>query len=55
LEKKYPKLAKNLVEKKKNILAFVRYPKVVRKYIYTTNLAEGINSAIDRMRIELGG
>ena len=55
LEKKYPNLAKNLVEKKKNILAFVKYPKDVRRYIYTTNLAEGINSAIDRMRIELGG
>ncbi len=55
LKPKYQELAKNLLEKKNNILPFVKYPLEVRRHIYTTNIVEGINSAIDKMRIELGG
>ncbi len=55
LKPKYKELAKNLLEKKNNILPFVRYPLELRRHIYTTNIVEGINSAIDKMRIELGG
>ena len=38
-----------------NYLAFLAYPAEVRKYIYTTNSVESINSGLDYIRRELGG
>ncbi len=50
-----PKRAKELEEKKDNYLAFTQYPEEIRKYIYTTNTVESINSGLELMRMELGG
>jgi transposase-like protein len=36
-------------------LNFLKYPAACRKYIYTTNAVESVNSGIERMRINLGG
>ncbi|MEO1922947.1 MAG: transposase [Nautiliaceae bacterium] len=47
--------AQNLLEKKNNILPFTKYPLELRRHIYTTNIVEGINSTIDKMRVELEG
>ena len=33
----------------------MKYPLEVRRHIYTTNIVKGINRAIDKMRVELGG
>ena len=38
-----------------NYLAFLNYPAEVRKFIYTTNAVESINSGLDYIRRELGG
>jgi putative transposase len=40
---------------KTNYLAFLNYPQQIRKYLYTTNAVESINSGIEKMRIDLGG
>jgi len=42
-------------EREENYLAFLDYPEEVRKYIYTTNAVESVNSGIEKMRGELGG
>ncbi|MDQ7033040.1 MAG: transposase, partial [Desulfonauticus sp.] len=36
-------------------LAFLNYPKEVRKHIYTTNPVEGLNRGLELMRLDLGG
>ncbi len=38
-----------------NYLAFLEYPDLVRKHIYTTNAVESINSGLEYIRRELGG
>ena len=38
-----------------NYLAFLSYPDLVRKHIYTTNAVESINSGLEYIRRELGG
>ncbi len=50
-----PQRARGLEKKKENYLAFTKYPKEGRKYIYTTNVVESINAGLELMRMEFGG
>ena len=50
-----PKMAAKILKKKENYLAFLKYPREVRKHIYTTNPVEGLNNGLEVMRRELGG
>ncbi len=38
-----------------NYLYFLKYPEEIRRYIYTTNAVESLNSRIEHIRIKLGG
>jgi len=40
---------------KDNYLCFLRYPEEIRRYIYTTNAVENLNSRIEQIRRRLGG
>ncbi|MCD6449574.1 MAG: IS256 family transposase, partial [Thermotogaceae bacterium] len=46
-------LGKRLENKGERYIAFTKYPEEIRKYIYTTNVVESINSGIELMRQEL--
>ena len=48
-------LGKRLENKGERYIAFTKYPEEVRKYIYTTNVVESINSDIELMGQEFGG
>ena len=54
-EKKYPSYIKGLLNKKDNYFNYKKYPEQVRKYIYTTNVVENINSRIELIRANTGG
>jgi len=54
-EKKYPAYIKGLLNKKENYFNYKKYPESVRKYIYTTNVVENINSRIELIRANTGG
>jgi putative transposase len=54
-EKKYPPYIKGLLNKKDNYFNYKKYPEQVRKYIYTTNVVENINSRIELIRANTGG
>ena len=54
-EKKYPGYIKGLLNKKEKYFNYKKYPEVVRKYIYTTNVVENINSRIELIRTNTGG
>lgn len=54
-EKKYPVYMKGLLNKKENYFMHKKYPETVRKYIYTTNVVENINSRIELIRANTGG
>ena len=54
-EKKYPSYIKGLLNKKDNYFNYKKYPEEVRKYIYTTNVVENINSRIELIRANTGG
>lgn len=54
-EKKYPAYIKGLLNKKDNYFNYKKYPEAVRKYIYTTNVVENINSRIELIRANTGG
>ncbi len=47
--------AQRLRGRAENYLAFLSYPDVVRKHIYTTNAVESINAGLEYIRRELGG
>ena len=47
--------AKAISKKVYNYTAFLKYPSGIRRHIYTTNVVEGINSGLEKMRLELGG
>ena len=55
VEKEQPFLAKELRRKIEHYVAFLHYPRMVRKHIYTTNPVEGLNRGLELMRLELGG
>ncbi len=55
VKKKKPRIGQRLEKRKDNYLAFTSYPEEIRKYIYTTNVVESINSGLELMRLELGG
>lgn len=55
MEEEKPEMARIYKELKENYLTFLKYPESVRKYIYTTNPVESINSGIERMRMNMGG
>lgn len=50
-----PNYAKYLEKYEANYLSFLKYPENVRKYIYTTNIVESINSGLEYMRNKQGG
>ncbi len=52
---KYPTFIKSLSSKIENYLCFLRYPEEIRRYIYTTNAVENLNSRIEQIRRRLGG
>jgi len=54
-EKKYPAYIRGLLNKKENYFNYKKYPEAVRKYIYTTNVVENINSRIELIRANTGG
>ena len=47
--------AQRLRGRAENYFAFLEYPELVRKHIYTTNAVESINSGLEYIRRELGG
>jgi transposase-like protein len=47
--------AQRLRGRAENYLAFLSYPDIVRKHIYTTNAVESINAGLEYIRRELGG
>lgn len=54
-EKKYPAYIKGLLKKKEHYFVYKKYPEGVRRYIYTTNVVENINSRIELIRVNTGG
>ena len=54
-EKKSNELLNQYMNNHETYCAFLMWPEEVRKYIYTTNVVENINSGIELMRLELGG
>ena len=50
-----PHLSKEIREKTENYVNFLKYPREVRRHIYTTNPVEGLNRGLELMRLELGG
>jgi putative transposase len=55
IEKVDGSYADRLRNRAENYLAFLSYPSEVRKFVYTTNAIESINSGLDYIRRELGG
>ncbi|MEO0294235.1 MAG: IS256 family transposase [candidate division WOR-3 bacterium] len=51
---KYPNYMEYLLERKENYLQFLKYPEGIRKFIYTSNIAESFNSLIEGVRYERG-
>lgn len=51
---KYPNYIEYLLERKENYLQFLKYPEGIRKFIYTSNIAESFNSLIEGVRYERG-
>ncbi|MGC8677672.1 MAG: transposase, partial [Hydrogenobaculum sp.] len=49
-----PSYTKYLEKYKSNYLAFLKYPEPVKKYIYTTNIVESVNSGLEFMRNKQG-
>jgi putative transposase len=54
-DKKYPDFIRRLRSKADHFLAFLRYPRGIRKFIYTTNAVENVNSRLEVLRVNLGG
>ncbi len=54
-QKKYPHFIQCLLDKKERYFIFLKYPKGLRKHIYTTNVVENFNSRLELMRVNLGG
>lgn len=52
---KYPRFINSISQKAEHYLVFTKYPYEIRRYIYTTNSAENINSIIEKIRIKSGG
>ena len=52
---KYSNFIDSLKKHQEQYLAFTKFPYSVRKYIYTSNLAEGVNNAIERKRKDVAG
>ncbi len=45
-DEKYPKISRSWINNWENLNTFFRYPKDIRKAIYTTNAIESLNSII---------
>ncbi len=52
---KYPSFIKNLLSKIDQYTCFLKYPEEMRRYLYTTNAVESLNSRIEQIRMKLGG
>ncbi|OAQ21839.1 hypothetical protein TDIS_0357 [Thermosulfurimonas dismutans] len=54
VKNEYSQWGQSLEEKASRYLAFLDCPREVRKYIYSPNPVESINSGLARMAMELG-
>lgn len=54
-EKKYSSFIKGLIDKKEHYWRFLKYPEVLRKHFYTTNIVENFNSRLEVLRVNSGG
>jgi len=52
---KYPSFIKRLLSKIDHYVCFLRYPDEIRRYLYSTNAVESLNSRIEQIRMRLGG
>lgn len=52
---KYSRFINGIIGKARHYFAFIKYPYEIRRYIYTTNSVESVNSMIERIRIKSGG
>lgn len=52
---KYPTFIKSVMPKIDNYLCFLKYPEEIRRYVYTTNAVESLNSRIEHIRMKQGG
>ena len=53
--KDYKNYINIISSKKEKILCFLKFPEDIRRYVYTTNAVENINSRIEQIRYRLGG
>jgi transposase-like protein len=49
---KYSNFIKHIQSNKERYLCFLKYPKSLRKHIYTANPVESVNSMIEKVRID---
>jgi putative transposase len=54
-EKAAPHFMRHIQERRERYFAFLRYPRSIRKHLYTTNAAENFNSRLEVLRLNLGG
>jgi len=54
-EEKAPDFIAHLRKQKKHFVAFTKYPKKIRKHIYSSNWIEGFNNGIELKRKDIGG
>ena len=55
IKRENSRYGERLKKKSEEYIAYLKWPEGVRKYIYTTNIVESINSGIELMRQEMGG
>jgi transposase-like protein len=51
----YKAFISNIIQKKDSYLSFMNFSENIRKFIYTTNVVECVNSRIEAIRQKLGG
>ena len=54
-EDKAPDFVKHIQKHADNYVAFAKYPRDVRKHIYSSNMIEGINNVMELKRKDIGG
>jgi putative transposase len=53
--KKYPAYIDHIRKNKERYFQFLKYPKLIRKHIYTTNIVENFNGKLETLRVNSGG
>ena len=51
----YKTYTKYLDSRKEELLAFLKYPEAIRKYINSTNTVESVHSSFEKQRLKKGG